>query len=145
MANQQTSDNYSGKLPDSVPFLNFVGLIQQNSKLSSTLQALGKEWTEFVQARLREETRLLQTLGECREFPGMQRAYAQFWEKALSQYEEEAQRLMRITRGAAEDATHIAQEAQERIEATNGNADSDGASSSPSPTKRASPSHRDRA
>ena len=142
MANQQTSDNYSGKLPDSVPFLNFAGFIQQNSKLSTTLQALGKEWTEFVQARLREDTRLLQTLGECKELPSMQRAYTHFWEKALSQYEEEAQRLMRITQGAVEDAAHIA---QEHIEATNGNADGRGASSSPSPTKRASPSHRDTA
>jgi hypothetical protein len=162
MANQQTSDNYSGKLPNFVPFFNFVGLIQQNSKLSTTLQALGKEWTEFVQARLREDTQLLQTLGECREFPSMQRVYMQFWEKALSQYEEETQRLMRITQGAVEDATHTAQEAQERIEATieatngnaqeaqerieatNGNADGSGASSSssPSPTKRVSPSRR---
>ena len=158
MSNQQTSDNYSGKLPNFVPFFNFVGLIRQNSKLSTTLQALGMEWTEFVQARLREDTRLLQTLGECRELPSMQRAYMQFWEKALSQYEEETQRLMRITRGAVEDATHtaqgavedathIAQEAQERIEATNGNADGRGASSSSSPsaTKRASPSRRDSA
>jgi hypothetical protein len=145
MANQQTSDNYSGKFPDFVPSFNFVGLIQQNSKLSTTLQALGKEWTEFVEARLREDSRLLQTLGECREFPSMQRAYMQFWEKTLSQYEEETQRLMRITQGAVEDATHIA---QERIEATNGSADGSGASPSsmsPPPTKRANLSHRDRA
>ncbi|HMF77145.1 MAG TPA: phasin family protein, partial [Bryobacteraceae bacterium] len=99
MANQQTSDNYSGKFPDSVPFFNLAGLTQQNSKLSTTLQALGKEWTEFVGARLREDSRLLQTLGECRDLPSMQRAYVQFWEKALSQYEEETQRLMRITQG----------------------------------------------
>jgi len=141
MTNQQTSDNYSGKLPNFVPFFNFVGLIQQNSKLSTTLQALGKEWTEFVQARLREDTQLLKTLGECRELPSMQRAYVQFWEKALSQYGEETQRLMRITQGAMEDAAHIA---QEHIEATNGNARDSGASSSsmpPPPTKRASHSH----
>jgi hypothetical protein len=145
MPNQQTSDNYSGKLPDSMPFFNLAGLIQQNSKLRTTLQALGKEWTEFVGARLREDSRLFQTLGECRELPSMQRAYVQFWEKALSQYEEETQRLMRITQGAVEDAAHIP---QERIEATNGNADNSGASGSsmsPSPTKRVNPSHRDRA
>jgi hypothetical protein len=145
MPNQQTNDNYSGKLPDSMPFFNLAGLIQQNSKLRTTLQALGKEWTEFVGARLREDSRLFQTLGECRELPSMQRAYVQFWEKALSQYEEETQRLMRITQGAVEDAAHIP---QERIEATNGNADNSGASGSsmsPSPTKRVNPSHRDRA
>jgi hypothetical protein len=71
----------------------------------------------------------------------MQRAYLQFWEKALSQYGEETQRLMRITQGAMEDAAYIA---QEHIEATNGNAHDSGTSSSsmpPPPTKRASHSH----
>jgi hypothetical protein len=141
-ANQPTSDNYSGKFPDSVPFFDFAGLfemsrntltetVKQNSKLSSTtLQALGKEWTEFVGARLHEDSQLLQTLRECRELPSMQRAYVQFWEKALSQYGEETQRLMRITQGAMEEAAHSA---KERIEATNGNAHGSG------------PSHRDAA
>jgi len=138
MANQPTSDNYSGKFPDSVPFFDYAGLMKQNSKLSTTLQALGKEWTEFVGARLHEDSQLLQTLRECRELPSMQRAYVQFWEKALSQYEEETQRLLRITKGAMEEAAHIA---QEPIEATNGNAD--GSSMPPSP--RVSPSHRNRA
>src|SRR3984893_8996065 len=151
MANQPTSDNYSGKLPDSVPFFDFAGLLEmsrntmtetvkQNSQLSTTLQALGKEWSEFVGARLHEDSQLLQTLRECRELPSMQRAYVQFWEKALSQYGEETQRLMRIAQGAMEDAAI----AQEHIEATNGNAHDSGASSSsmrPSPTKRASHSH----
>jgi len=157
MANQPTTDKSSGKLPDSVPFFDFAGLIEtsrnmmtetvkQNSKLSNTtLQALGKEWSEFVGARLHEDSQLLQTLRECKELPSIQRAYVQFWEKALSQYEEETQRLLRITNGAMEEAAHIA---QERIEATNGKADVSGASSSsmsPSPKKRVSPSHRDRA
>jgi len=152
MANQPTSDIYSGKFPDFVPFFDFAGLIEMsrntltetaklNSKLSTTLQAVGKEWTEFVGARLHEDSQLLQTLRECRELPSVQRAYVQFWEKALSQYGEETQRLMRITQGAMEDAAHIA---QEHIEATNGNAHDSGASSSsmpPPPTKRASHSH----
>ena len=156
MANQPTRDIYSGKFPDSVPLFDFAGLVEMsrntltetaklNSKLSTTLQALGKEWTEFVGARLHEDTQLLQTLRECRELPSMQRAYVQFWEKALSQYGEETQRLMRITQGAMEEAAHIA---QERIEVTNGNAHGSGASSSsmpPSPMKRVSPSHRDTA
>jgi len=152
MANQPASD-YSGKFPDSVPFFDFARLIEtslstltetakQNSKLSTTLQALGKEWTEFVGARLHEDSQLLLTLRECKGLPSVQRAYLQFWEKAFSQYEEETQRLLRITNGAMEEAAHIA---QERIEATNGNADGREASSSPSPTKRSSPSHRDTA
>jgi hypothetical protein len=138
MANQQTRDNYSGKFPGSMPLFDLAGLMKQNSKLGTTLQALGKEWTEFVGARLHEDAQLLQTLHECRELPSMQRAYVQFWEKALSQYSEETQRLMRITQGAMEDDAHIV---QEHTEATNGNAQGSGTSSSstpPSPTKRAS-------
>jgi Phasin protein len=119
MANQPTSDIYSGKFPDSVPFFDFAGLIEMsrntltetaklNSKLSATLQAVGKEWTEFVGARLHEDSQLLQTLRECRELPSMQRAYVQFWEKALSQYGEETQRLMRITQGAIEGRPYCA-------------------------------------
>jgi hypothetical protein len=143
MADQQSNDCYSGKFPDSVPFFNMAPLTHQNSKLSTTLQALGKEWSEFVGARLREDSRLLQTLGECRDLPSMQRAYVQFWKKALSQYEEETQRLMRITQGTVEDAAHIA---QERIEAPNGHDGSGASSSSPSPSqKRSRPSHRDSA
>jgi Phasin protein len=154
MANQPTSD-YSGKFPHSVPFFDFAGLIEtsrntltetakQNSKLSTTLQALSKEWTEFVGARLHEDSQLLQTLRECKGLPSMQLAYVQFWEKALSQYSEETQRLMRITQGAMEEAVHTA---QERIEATNGNAhDSEAASNYiPPSTKRGTAPSRDRA
>ena len=146
MTTQQTSDNHSGKFPSFVPHFDFAALIQQNSKLSTILQALGREWSDFVQARLREDTQLLQTLAECRELPSMQRAYMQFWEKALSQYEEETQRLMRITQGAVEDATHIAQEAHERIEGANGHAVVREASSSSSPPpKKGRASHRESA
>jgi hypothetical protein len=42
MADQQTSDNSSSKLPNFVPFLISQGL-SRNSKLSTTLQAVGKE------------------------------------------------------------------------------------------------------
>ena len=142
MANQQTSD--AARLPNFVPFFNFAELMQQNSKLSTTLQAVGKEWSGFVQARLREDTHLLKALSECREFPSMQRAYMQFWEKALSQYEEETQRLMRIAQGAVEDAAQTARETQGRIEATNGSANGRGATSPPG-SKKGSSSHRDSA
>jgi Phasin protein len=152
MANQSTSNIYSGKF--SVPF-DFTGLMEmsrgtltetakQNSKLTTTLQALGKEWTEFVGARMREDSQLFQTLLDCKELPSMQHAYVQFWVKALSQYEEETQRLMRITQGAVEEAVHVAQEGAE----VTGNAHGRQASSRPTPpsaTKKGGPSDGDRA
>jgi hypothetical protein len=159
MANEPASRIYSGKLPDFPPFFDVAGFIEMsrntltetaklNSKWSTTLQAVGKEWTDFIGARLHEDSQLLQTLRECRGVPNMQRAYVQFLEKAFSQYGEETQRLMRLTQGAVEEAAHIA---QDRIDGTNGNATASEASGSeastsmPSSMKRASPSHRHRA
>jgi hypothetical protein len=148
---------YSGKFPAFPPFFDAAGLIEMsrntltetaklNSKWSTTLQALGKEWTGFIGARLHEDTQLLQTLRECKGLPDMQRAYMQFLEKASSQYGEETQRLMRITQGAVEEAAHVA---QERIDGTTGNGraseDSNSEAMSPSTMKKASPSHRDKA
>jgi hypothetical protein len=126
MANQSTSDISSGKL--SVPFFGFTGLVEmsqktltetanQSSKLSTTLQALGKEWTDFLGVRLREDAQLLKSLHECKELPSVQRAYVQFWEKALSQYEEETQRLIRIAQEAIEETVQVAQQS---VEATSG-------------------------
>ena len=160
MVNETESRIYSGKFPDFPPFFDAAGFIEMsrnmltetaklNSKWSTTLQALGTEWTGFVGARLHEDSQLLQTLRECRGLPDMQRAYVQFLEKASSQYGEETQRLMRITQGVVEEAAHIA---QERIDGANGSARASEASSSEvssamplSPMKRASPSHRNRA
>jgi len=105
---------------------SFTETAKQSSKLTTTLQALGKEWTDFVGARLREDTQLYQTLLACKELPTMQRAYMDFCQKALSQYEEEGQRLMRITREAVEEAVHAA---QERAKSSSGNG-SDATSSS---------------
>lgn len=120
MANEPAGRIYSGKLPDFPPFFDVAGFIEMgrntltetaklNSKWSTTLQAVGKEWTDFIGARLHEDSQLLQTLRECRGVPNMQRAYVQFLEKAFSQYGEETQRLMRLTQGAVEEAAHIAQ------------------------------------
>src|SRR4051794_27767173 len=136
MANEPTTGVYSGKLPGFPPDFSWYIEMNRNmlsetaklnSKMGTTLQALGKEWTEFVGARLHEDTELLQTLRESPGLPNMQRAYAQFLEKAFAQYGEETQRLMRIAQGAVQEAAHMA---QERIEGANGNARAGEASSS---------------
>lgn len=107
----------SGKFPDFVPFLDPARLSQISrnmltgtTQFQATMQTLNKEWADFVGTRLQENTQLLRALGECKTLPDAQSAYAQFWEKAASQYSEEAQRVMRITQGAVEEATRIAQE-----------------------------------
>lgn len=81
-----------------------------NAQVSTTLQNLGKEWSEFVGARLREDVQLFRTIHDCRSLQDLQQAYAQFWQTAFTQYGEEAQRMLRITQSAADNATHTAHE-----------------------------------
>jgi hypothetical protein len=109
MANQQASDFHYG----SGPFFDFGGFLTKPSQMSTTMQAFGKEWTDFIGARARENSQFLNTLRECKELSSVQRAYMQFWGKALSQYEEETQRLMRIAQGAMQEAPQVAEESGE--------------------------------
>ena len=89
-----------------------------NAQISTNLQNLGKEWFEFVGARLREDVQLFRTIHDCRSLQDLQQAYAQFWQTAFTQYGEEAQRMLRITQGAADNAAHAAQELRETMTAT---------------------------
>lgn len=89
-----------------------------NAHLSTTLQNLGKEWSEFVGARLREDVQLVRTIGDCRSLQDLQQAYAQFWQTAFTQYGDEAQRIMRITQGVADDAAHTVRDLHETMTTT---------------------------
>lgn len=99
MASTSTSDNVF-KFPDF-------------SRASEMSGIFGKEWFEFVGMRLREDAQLFQTIHGCRSLQDLQQAYAQFWQTAFSQYGEEAQRLLRLTQGAAEDVARTAQDRRE--------------------------------
>jgi hypothetical protein len=114
MTTPSSSDNVANKagtlpFPDlaRVSELNgtmFNETAKFNAHVSTTLQNLGKEWSEFVGARLREDVQLVRTINDCRSLQDLQQAYAQFWQTAFTQYGDEAQRIMRITQGAADDA-----------------------------------------
>jgi phasin protein len=105
----------------SLPFFDFVrvsemngGMLTEtakiNAKLSATMQNIGKEWTEFVGARLHEDQQLLDTLRHCKTLPEIQHAYAEFWQNAFSQYGEEARRMMKISQGVVEETARAVQE-----------------------------------
>ncbi len=86
-----------------------------NAQLGVTLQNLGKEWSEFVGARLREDVQLFRTIHDCRSMQDLQQAYAQFWQTAFTQYGEEAQRILRITQGTVDQAGNTARELRETV------------------------------
>jgi hypothetical protein len=86
-----------------------------NAQLSTAMQNLGKEWSEFVGTRLREDVQLFRTIHDCRSLQDLQQTYAQFWQTAFTQYGEEAQRMLRLTQGAAEDVARTAREARDTV------------------------------
>lgn len=128
MTTPSSSDNAANKTAGTLPFpdlarvseLNgtvFTQAAKFNAHVSTTLQNLGKEWSEFVGARLREDVQLVRTINDCRSLQDLQQAYAQFWQTAFTQYGDEAQRMMRITQGMADEATHTARDLRETITA----------------------------
>lgn len=100
----------SGQLPDSTaPFAQFDqmsrSMLAGTTQFNASVQALNKEWTEFIGKRLQEEAQLFHALGECKTLSEAQSAYARFWENAFSQYSEEAQRVVRIAQSAVATAS----------------------------------------
>lgn len=119
-----SSESSSYKPAVSLPFFDFARVSEMNgsmlsetakinTKLSTTMQNLGKEWTEFVGARLHEDQQLLDTLRHCKTLPDIQHAYAKFWQDAFTQYGEEARRMMKISQGVVEETTRAVQEQAE--------------------------------
>jgi len=85
-----------------------------NAKFSTTLQTMGKEWTGFFESRVQEHVHLLEALRDSKSLPEIQQAYARFWQNTFTVYGEQAQRMMRITQGTADDAAQIVRESVER-------------------------------
>ena len=121
MTTPSIHESLSYKPAVSLPFFDFARVSEMNgnmlsetakinAKLSATMQNIGKEWTEFVGARLHEDQQLLDTLRHCKTLPEIQHAYAKFWQDAFAQYGEEARRMMKISQGVVEETARAVQE-----------------------------------
>jgi len=126
MAPTSTSDNVFNKAAETIPFSDLARVSEINgamlnetakfnAQLSTSMQNVGKEWSEFIGMRLREDVQLFRTIHDCRSLQDLQQAYAQFWQTAFSQYGEEAQRMLRLTQGTVEDVARTAREARETV------------------------------
>lgn len=120
MTTPSNSDSAFNKISETIPFPDLARVSEVNgtmlnetakfnAQLGTAMQNIGKEWSEFVGMRLREDIQLFRTIHDCRSVQDLQRAYTQFWQTAFTQYGEEAQRLMRMTQGTVEDAARTAQ------------------------------------
>lgn len=120
------SDNGFNKASETIPFPDLSRVSEMNgtmlnetakfnAHIGTAMQNFGKEWSEFVGMRLREDVQFFRTIHDCRSLQDLQHAYAQFWQTAFTQYGEEAQRLMRMTQGTVEDTARKVQASGDAI------------------------------
>jgi Phasin protein len=79
-----------------------------NAQWSMPLQNIFQEWFGFADMRMRQHMHLAQSIQNCRSLPDLHQAYTQFWQNTLTQYGEETRRMLQITQGVVDDASHVA-------------------------------------
>lgn len=126
MTTSSNNDNAFNKVAETIPFPDLARVSEMNgtmlneiakfnAQVSTNMQTVGKEWSEFVGMRLREDAQLFRSIHDCRSLQDLQQVYAQFWQTAFTQYGEEAQRMMKLTQGTVEDVTRSAQEIRDTV------------------------------
>jgi len=126
MTTSSNNDNAFNKVAETIPFPDLARVSEMNgtmlneiakfnAQVSTNMQSVGKEWSEFVGMRLREDAQLFRSIHDCRSLQDLQQVYAQFWQTAFTQYGEEAQRMMKLTQGTVEDATRNARELRDTV------------------------------
>ncbi|EKS37047.1 MAG: hypothetical protein ACJAVZ_002301 [Afipia broomeae] len=126
MTTSSNNDNAFSKVAETIPFPDLARVSEMNgtmlneiakfnAQVSTNMQSVGKEWSEFVGMRLREDAQLFRSIHDCRSLQDLQQVYAQFWQTAFTQYGEEAQRMMKLTQGTVEDATRNARELRDTV------------------------------
>lgn len=126
MTTSSNNDNAFSKVAETIPFPDLARVSEMNgtmlneiakfnAQVSTNMQSVGKEWSEFVGMRLREDAQLFRSIHDCRSLQDLQQVYAQFWQTAFTQYGEEAQRMMKLKQGTVEDATRNARELRDTV------------------------------
>lgn len=79
--------------PTMAALSTFNGTFLQNAA------ACQKEWLKFLQLRIKENLAMPGRLSCCRSLPEIQAVYADYWSRALGQYQDEFQTLTQTALG----------------------------------------------
>ncbi len=90
-----------------------AGAARANGEIYEGLAALGSEWLDFVNRRLKEDLKLPPQLCACRSVDEMRDTYVAFWQRAADDYQKE---LTAMTRLGSRLANNSMTAAQNRIE-----------------------------
>jgi hypothetical protein len=82
----------------------FTAMAELNGRLYESIAAVNKEWSSFVNRRLKEDLAVPEQLAECKTVLDLYRVYAQFFQNACSHYQSELEQMTKLGRSIAEDA-----------------------------------------
>src|SRR3990172_6578224 len=72
------------------------GIQAWNGACGNAATAVGREWLDFLNRRMREDLALPERLASCRGFDEAWQVYAAFWQKAVQDYQQELSELVRL-------------------------------------------------
>ena len=84
-------------------------MAEVNTRLYESIAAANREWTSFVNRRLKEDLAVPQQLAECRTPQDLFRVYAQFFQNACSQYQSGLEQMTRFSQSITENAMQALQ------------------------------------
>jgi Phasin protein len=86
-----------------------TAMAEANTKLYESIAAANREWTSFLNRRLKEDLAVPQQLAACKNLPDLYRVYAQFFQNACSQYQLGLEQMTKLGRSMAENALQALQ------------------------------------
>jgi hypothetical protein len=92
-----------------------TALADFNVKVYESLAAVNKEWTGFIDRRLKEDLAMPQQIASCKSVQEMYGVYFEYFQKAVAHCQEEFEQLARLSKTLADDTM---QTVQNRIEDT---------------------------
>jgi hypothetical protein len=84
-------------------------MAEVNTRLYESIAAANREWTSFVNQRLKEDLAVPQQLAECRTPQDLFQVYAQFFQNACSQYQSGLEQMTRFSQSITENTLQALQ------------------------------------
>jgi hypothetical protein len=84
-------------------------MAEVNTRLYESIATANREWTSFVNRRLKEDLAVPQQLAECRTPQDLFRVYAQFFQNACSQYQSRLEQMTKFSQSITENTMQALQ------------------------------------
>jgi Phasin protein len=81
-------------------------MLKVNCRLYDGMIEINKEWTSFVNGRLKEDLAVPRQLAACKSMQDMLGVYAEYVERACSQYQSGFEQMAKLGRAMAEDTVN---------------------------------------